>query len=270
MWQVTAVKKRLSLVAYLGWLGIKSSYEYRAAFWLQVIGMIINNSAIIFVLALLFRQFGSIHGWNIHDTLLVFGLSSIPFGIIQLLFANMFGSKLSERIIGGELDSFMLFPQSTLFHVSIRRIDVSGLGDVLSGIAYLALSGYIATLAAAGRLAIVLVIATTAMYSVSVLVQSLAFWLPGARDIGGLHVSVTLMGVNYPEPAFTGAAKVVLLGIFPGFLVGFLPAHIIHNITWGNISGFLLVTACINIAGRIAFKRGLRHYESGNLVTTNV
>ncbi|HSX28014.1 MAG TPA: ABC-2 family transporter protein [Candidatus Saccharimonadales bacterium] len=268
MWLVTAVK-RGKLASYIAWLGVKSAYEYRAAFWLQVIGMIINNSAVMVVLVLFYAQFGNVHGWGFKDSLFVFGVNAIAFGGTQLLFGNMIGNNLGERIVDGNLDTYMLFPQDTLFHLSIRRIDISGLGDILSGLSYVLLSGYLNSWHAL-LLPIGVVAAMAVLYGGSLLVQSLTFWFAGLRSYGGVYTSTVTMTANWPRNAFTGLSKVVLLGVFPALFTVYLPAQLVTRFEWSALGLVVAFAVAINIAGRLVFARGLKRYESGNLVTTNL
>jgi ABC-2 type transport system permease protein len=238
--------RQLALAFYLSWLGLKSAYEYRGAFWLQVGGMILNNSALMVIMSLLFSRFGKVDGWGIHDTLLVFGTSTIIFGGVQLLFANVVGSQLGQRILDGQIDAYMLFPQSTLFHVTTRK------------------------LAAVAVLVPVVILGMWVLKGASILVQSLTFWFPGMNDFGDVFLSGILVPLNYPEPAFAGVARIVLIGVFPAFFVGFLPAHLVRAFGWhdfGMLFGFALA---VNVVAYFAFNRGLRHYESGNLFATNL
>lgn len=265
-----ALLRQYRLAWYLMWLGLKSEYSYRTAFWLQVVGMILNNTAIMAVMSMLFARFGKIHGWSIHDTLLVFGIGTIVVGVAQLLFANVIGSRLGQRILEGQMDAYMLFPQSTLFHATTRKIDVSGVGELLSGIAYVALSGEVHGPGAMAMIAVGVLLGSWVLKGGGIIVQSLTFWLPGLSDFGDIFMSGTLVPLNYPESAFGGVARLVLLGVFPGLFIGFLPARLVRHFGWHDLAMLAAGAIVINIAAQVVFRRGLKHYESGNLFATNV
>ena len=262
--------RQLKLAWYLMWLGLKSEYGYRTAFWLQVVGMILNNTAIMIAMALLFARFGKVRGWSIHDTLLVFGLTTCVVGIAQLLFANVVGSRLAQRILDGQIDAFMLFPQSPLFHLTTRKLDVSGVGELLSGVVYIGLSGEVRSLRGVLLCVGGAILGAQVLKASGILVQSLTFWRPGVSDFGDVFMNGTLVPLNYPEPAFRGIGRFVLLGLFPGFFIGFLPARLARQFSWHNLALLAVVTIALNVAARLVFRRGLRRYESGNLMATNL
>ena len=267
---VRAQLRQWKLAWYLMWLGLKSEYSYRGAFWLQVVGMILNNTSIMIIMSLLFARFGKVDGWGIDDTLLVFGVGTMVVGTTQLLFANVIGSRLGQRILDGQIDAYMLFPQSPLFHVTTRKLDVSGVGELLSGVAYIGLSGEVRSLGAVVVLVGGVLLGAWVFKGAGILVQSLTFWMPGMSDFGDVFTNGTLVPLNYPEPAFSGTARFVLLGVFPGLFVGFLPSRLVRHFGWHDLLLLLAGAMVVNIAARIVFSRGLRHYESGNLFATNI
>lgn len=269
MWLATAAK-RASLMLFLARLGVKSAYEYRGAFWLQMAGVIINNSAIFILMWLVFHQFGSINGWELKDTVLVFGFMYTSLGSVQLLCGNIYGSNLGNRIADGGLDSFLLFPQSPLFHLSIRRTEIAGLGDLVMGLLYFVIGGIITSWQDVAILPIACLLAAAGFYGVLILVQSLTFWITGLRDFGAPFTTMTYGAGQWPHTMYAGAAKVVMTWLLPSLVLVYMPAQLIDAFSLKTLGLLALIVIGINLAAIAVFNRGLRRYESGNLITTNI
>jgi len=77
----------------------------------------------------------------------------------------------------------------------------------------------------------------------------------------------TLFGfILYPQSFFTGWFKVITLTIIPLFFIIGLPVRLIQSFNATDLLymlGFWLLTLILAL---VVFSRGLRRYESGNLI----
>src|SRR5262249_17435084 len=130
---------------------------------------------------------------------------------------------LARAIHEGELDSLLAQPKPTLLYVLGRRSLASGMGDVVSGVVMIVLSGVGRP---AGSPIVALAVAASALVVVAsaVLFNSLAFWFgrveTAARQLFESLVTFSL----YPEPLFGGPMRLVLFTVVPAGFVGYLPA----------------------------------------------
>lgn len=150
----------------------------------------------------------------------------------------------------------------------------SAIGDFLSGLVFIGYfsphllvdPGFLA------RLTIGLVIGAVAWLGVMVAYHSLGFFIGSSEKIaeGALH---SLIGSTlYPPAIYEGTyMKIVLLTIFPAYFAGFYPYFFAVS-NWDlRILGLSTLGAIIFATiGICVFQRGIRRYESGNLMVTNV
>ena len=108
---------------------LQAAMEYRAAFAMQVVSMIGNDSLWLFFWWTYFRQFPLVHGWRSTDIVIIWAISACGFGICMILFGN--APRLAQLIMNGGLDAYLGMPRPVLLHVCISATDPTALGDVL-------------------------------------------------------------------------------------------------------------------------------------------
>jgi ABC-2 type transport system permease protein len=133
------MKKHLRIAACYFRLNLASALEYRMSFYTQAIGMALNNSAFIFFWWIAYEQIGGrIAGYSFRDVLFIWAATSSAFGLSHVLFHNV--GRLSDLIITGELDVFLLQPCNILVNLSCARTSLSAYGDLAYGFILIALS----------------------------------------------------------------------------------------------------------------------------------
>lgn len=85
-----------------------------------------------------------------------------------------------------------------------------------------------------------------------------------------LLMNAMLTFALYPITLFDGTAKFLLFTIIPAALMGSMPASFVREMTWGRLGG-LGIGAAIFLGLAVGiFARGLRRYESGSAIQTEV
>ena len=71
----------------LGYLrhNLMSSMAYRGAFFLQVFGMILNNTRLLFFWWVLFDQLPTLRGWDLAQVMILFGILAFGFGVANVV-----------------------------------------------------------------------------------------------------------------------------------------------------------------------------------------
>jgi len=136
--------------------------------------------------------------------------------------------QLARVIHDGELDQVLAQPKPTLLYVLGRKSGAAGVGDLVSGIAMIALSG--------------------------------AVHLTTARQLFELVITFSV----YPEPLFGGVLRMLLFTLVPTRFVGYVPAHVVQAPTLGGAVGMVVVAAVYAAAAAWVFGRGLRKYYGGS------
>ncbi|HEX7542056.1 MAG TPA: ABC-2 family transporter protein [Anaerolineales bacterium] len=259
--------RELKFLLSLWKTSLAAAMEYRAAFISQSIGMILNDAVYFVVWIIFFDRFPSIRGWQLTDMFIVFGISASAFGLAGLLFGNAF--NLGDIIVKGRLDYYLSLPRPTLLHVLASRVVPSSFGDFLYGfISYFASGQF--SFGGLGRFTIGVALATTVFVTFLVLVQSLAFWLGTGGVFTSMAINAIVTFAIYPITLFNQTAKVILFLVIPAAFMGAVPAGFVKGFSWSTLGLMLLGAVGFLTLAILVFHAGLRRYESGSAIQTEV
>lgn len=246
---------------------LASAMEYRVAFITQSIGMILNDGFYFIIWVIFFDRFKDVRGWELSDMFIVFGVSASAFGLAGMLFGNAF--NLSEIISGGRLDYYLSLPRPTLLHTLASHMIPSSVGDFLYGfISYLA-SGHF-TWGGLGRLLIAIVLASLVFIAYLVIVQSLTFWMGTGATLTNLATNAIVTFAIYPITLFGQGTRFILFIIIPAAFMGAVPAGFVQEFSWTTLGLMILGAVGFLALSILIFHLGLRHYESGSAIQTEV
>jgi len=250
------------LGAYIA-ANLQGALEYRLSFVSQVMAMLINDVVwLIFWLAY-FSTFPLVAGWGRTEIITLWAVLATSYGLADTLFGGTF--RLAGMITRGELDVFLALPKPALLHMLVSRMNLTAPGDMLFGVivyGFLVRPG----LGNAALFGLFTLTGAVIFVSFGVLTQSLAFWLGSAEGLGQQFVQALITFSTYPTVIFRGAVKAMLFTVIPAGFVGYVPVQLLRAFSWPMFGGLALFVTGIAIAAVVVFHRGLRRYESGNLV----
>jgi ABC-2 type transport system permease protein len=256
---------RLGFVSALVKTNLKATIALRGAFVLQVVFMALNNFTFFVFWWALMRRVPSLRGWQLGDIELLFGVVAVAFGSTVTIAGGV--RHLGRFIDEGELDTLLTQPRSVLAYAIGLRSQPSGVGDFVSGIAFIAMSGQVSWHTVPALLVAVLC-STLVFVACGVIFSSLAFWLGRidsvARQLWDLVVTFSL----YPEPLFGGILRLALFTVLPAGFVGYLPVRVVHAPTLPEIVLMAGGSAAYLALAVLVFERGLRRYTSESRFTT--
>jgi ABC-2 type transport system permease protein len=244
-------------------VNLQIALEYRASFISQVFGMLLNDTMWIVFWVLFFERFPVIRGWHIADVMTIWAITGAGFGLALGFFGN--AVQLARIIAQGELDYYLGLPKNVLLHVLVSKMDMPALGDILFGFGIFAV--FLHPSPERIVLFFALAVCGAAVFlGFLIIVGSLAFWIGNSDGLtqqlfGGL---VTLS--TYPSPVFHGAVKLVMFTVLPAWFIAHLPTALLQQFDLGAFATEVGVAAGILALGIAVFYRGLRRYESGNLL----
>jgi ABC-2 type transport system permease protein len=257
------VKKSIKLIMFYFKFNLSSVMEYRVSFLVQTFGMILNNSAFIFFWWILFTNVRSIGGYGFKDVMMLWSIMSTGFGISFVAFGNL--SNITRMILNGELDTYLLQPKDPLSNIICSKTVVSAWGDTMYGlILFIVLNGiHIKSLFLFITFSI-----TAALIFASVLVtcHSISFYAGNVDSLAGLITEFMISFSIYPEGIFNGVIKYVLYTAIPTVFMVYMPVEIIAKFSIGKTAIVIVVTVLWIIIAYTTFYRGLKKYESGNLI----
>jgi ABC-2 type transport system permease protein len=226
--------------------------------------MMLNNLMLLFFWKMLFTNFPALNGWVFLDVVTLYAVVAAGFGLTGIIFGN--AGNVARIIASGDLDYYLALPADPLLHLLVSHMSMTDWGDLFFGV----LLYLIAVPLAWQRLPLFLgltILVSTIFVGFSVIVGSLTFWM-GRADQLAERLRLSLLNFSlYPIDIFPGVARLLLYTLIPSAFVGSVPAQLLRTFDAG---WFLRLIACaliISLSARWIFYRGLRRYESGNLVT---
>jgi ABC-2 type transport system permease protein len=254
----------LTFVSALVKTNLKATLALRGAFVTQAAFMALNNLTFFVFWWALMRRVDSLRGWHLADVELLFGVVAVSFGLTVAVAGGV--RHLGRFIEEGDLDTLLTQPRSVLVYALGVRSQPSGVGDFVSGMAFIVMSGAVSwrtvpvVIAAVAASVLVLLACGIAFFS-------LAFWLGRidtiARQLWDLLITFSL----YPEPLFGGVLRLALFTVLPAGFVGYLPVRFVRDPSTEHIVLLLAGAAGYLALAVFIFDRGLRRYASGSRFT---
>jgi len=240
---------------------LKAAAALRGAFVMQVVFMMLNNLTFFVFWWALMRRVPDLRGWRLGDIQVLFGIVAAGFGVTVTLAGGV--RDLSRVIDAGELDTLLAQPKPVLLHALGLRLQASGFGDVLSGLAFIAWSGQVSW-----RMAplVLVAIAGSALVVLAcgIVFHSLTFWLGNVDSVARQLWELLITFALYPEPLFGGVLRLVLFTLLPAGLVGYVPARLAQRPTAALVVITIAAAAAYLLFAAAVFERGLRRYASGS------
>jgi ABC-2 type transport system permease protein len=238
----------------------------RGAFLMQVGLMAINNAIFFTFWIVLFSRVSRIRGYALSDVAVLYGIVAVGVGLAVSVAGG--APLLARAIHEGELDALLPQPKPALLYAVGRRTVASGIGDVASGIAMIALSG-IVSVARIPVVIIAILASATICISSCVLFNSVAFWLGRVETATRQLFESLIMFSLYPEPLFGGAMRLLLFTVVPAGFVGYLPARLVRAPSAAALAEMVAAAALYGCVACMVFNRGLREYASGSRFELN-
>ena len=253
----------LRFLALLTHANLRASLELRASFSMQVAFMALNNLVYLAVWLVFFRRFQDLHGFGMQDMALTYGIVAAGFGLALALCGGL--RDLANRVAEGDLDAYLGQPKPVLLQALCSRTVASGWGDLASGLLMIAWSGRV-PLVHTPFVVLAVLLSGSVFVSAGVFFSSAAFWLGPVDSLSRSLWEFLITFSVYPEPIFGGGIRVLLYTLLPAAIAGYLPAQLVRSPTWLHCASAIFGAAAVGAAALASFGRGLRRYESGNLV----
>ncbi|WP_151734160.1 ABC transporter permease [Paenibacillus tengchongensis] len=245
----------------------ESAYRLNAVMRLLSTGLSLAGG--IGGIAVLFQATDNLNGWSKAETLAVLGVYMLVLAVNGLVISPSLHKLggMGGEIETGNFDYTLLKPLSKQYYISVREWSVWPLLDIAVslGVIGFAVSQMEASLTAAvlGMFLVSLVIALGLLYSLMLLLSSVAFWYRGTYVLW--IMGDVLQTGKYPVSIYPRPVKLVLTWVFPvGFIVS-TPAEVLMQraepVTLA--AGFLLMLVLF-AAASLLFNRSLRKYAGAS------
>ena len=257
------VVKNLALIFRYFKLNLKKEYEYKISFFMKIIMMILNDAFFVLQWVIIFNVTDKIGNYGFREVMLLWALSAGSYGVAHAFFEGAF--NMGHLIYEGKIDVFLTQPKSVLLNLSCSETSVSALGDIIYSFIALMIAGaewwwYLAIIP-------VSIISGIIYVGVIACFQTLSFYIKRGSSVADMINLSSTMFSNYPPIIFNTFIKVILFTIIPCGFAAFVPAEYIFlgfNVWW--VLAFVGVAVFIVFLAFVLFNKGLRRYNSGNLM----
>lgn len=262
------MQKKLRLAFLYLRFNLSAALEYRASFLSAAVGMFISDATFIFFWWVVFEQTGgAIGGYDFRDMMFIWATATSAFGLMNIVFGNL--PHINDLVMTGALDTYLLQPRGVLINLLMSRTDFTAWGDLIYGLVLMFFTsqgpsgwaGYLIGVLTGGLV----------MASEIVILQSTVFFLGNASFLSSMSINLSINFCTYPEGIFPRALRFLLYWLIPAQFIVHVPLRIargIHVQYW--LPAQLLATVCFVSLAVWIFGRGLRRYESGNLIITRL
>lgn len=246
---------------------ILSEVAYRANFFVEVFGSLLELGTALASLAVIFSRTESLGGWGPNEMLALVGVYFLVGGLIGL-FIQPAMTDLIDGVRQGTLDYTIIKPADAQFLVSIRRVNIWKLLDAALGAGVLAT----ALLRLGNRLGwdhaalFVLMLACGAVivYGFWLILASLSFWLVRMENILEIFQSVYEAG-RWPVSLYPGWLRFTMTFVVPVAFAVTVPAQALtQHPGAATLFGTATLALAMAVVSRLVWRLGLRHYSGAS------
>ena len=241
--------------------------EYRTNFVVQVVMSVFWSTITVSSAVVLFARTDDIGGWSFDQALLIIGLYEFIGGIVAT-FLQPNVRRIVAMIRDGTMDFVISKPVNSLFLAALRHSRLSGLMQIAAGaiifIVALRRLRYVPDAAAIAQFAIMLLVAIALVFSIWIMIATIAFVAVKVDEMGELFNSLWETG-KFPITTFSGGMRIALTFVLPIAFMTTFPAQAILRTLDSVYLGLALLMALTVISLSLwLWQRAVRNYSSAS------
>ncbi len=251
---LTAVKNQMRVCLLSVKYNIMREMVNKVTFLTNICFMLLNNATFLVQWIILLRLREDVGGYTMREIMLLWGLTATSFGLSHILFARVF--SLSELIIKGKLDSFLVQPKNVLVSVLTSSTDISAIGDFLYGVVIVCICR-----PGVGGFFLFLLFAVTGAViftSFALLLGSLSFWFVRMDMVQDQMVMNIVSFATYPDGIFNGVTRFLLYFVIPAGMTVWHPVHMLVRFEAGMLFTVLGYAGGLTALAVAVFYKGLK------------
>lgn len=241
--------------------------EFRGNFLLGMLRQFLWLLTFLFSISIIFQHTSSLQGWSHGEVIVIFALSRIFEGIMDVAITKNI-AEFPGFVQKGMFDYILIKPLPSQLYMALRTVNIYILGNVIAGCVLLfgVIMSHSVTVSFSSFLVFlwVSIAGLILFYSILITTASLAFFLERLEALWGL-MNLYTEPLTVPMTIFPRAPRVILTYIIPvGFIV-FVPAQALTSkIDWHTgILATCMAAAFLTIAN-LVWQAGLRRYTSAS------
>ncbi len=254
----------LRLAMAFFWVGVIGEVAYRVNFFFQLLQSLLSLAVAVAGLGVIFSYTDALGGWGAQEILALVGVYILVGGIISLIIQPGM-EDLIESVRDGDLDFTLTKPEDAQLMISLGRINIWGVIDILLGLGVL-----IFALVSLGEqsgpleaLEFILMLTSGAViiYSFFLILATLSFWFVRVENILVIFQSMYEAG-RWPVSLYPGWLRYGLTFIVPVAFATTVPAEALTGrLNWQTLAVAVAVACVLAVLSRLFWRVGVRHYS---------
>lgn len=247
-------------------LHLRTHLEYKADFWIGIVGVALTHAAGLVFIGALFSRVPEVEGWSLWEVAFLYALSIIPRGLVEILCDGQW--RLRLLVNHGEFDRLLVRPISPALQVITQISSIHGFGSVVLGSTILlrattelnlSWSVWQYVFLAATLLGSVILIG-----SINFATNCIAFWEPSASSAFPFLVQNFAEFAKFPTTLYDRFVQILITWVLPFAFVSYYPGIALlgkpEAHAWLGYAAPFAGPAVALIAGFI-WRRGLVRYQ---------
>jgi len=254
------------VIAFFG-VSLMGEVIYRVNFFFQMFQSLLSLGMAIAGLGVVFSYTDTLGGWSQGEILALVGLYLFVGGIIGLVIQPAM-QELIESVRNGTFDFTLTKPEDAQLLVSIRRVNIWSLIDIVLGLgvlifALVRLGGNAGVVEAVESL-LMLTAGTTIIYSFFLILATLSFWFVRVENFLMIFHSMYEAG-RWPVSLYPGWLRYGLTFVVPVAFATTVPAEALTGrLTWVTLLVAIAIAVPSFLVSRFFWRIGLRRYSGAS------
>jgi len=248
-------------------VGAMAELAYRTHLYLRLFQSAVELATALATLGVMFSYTDTIGGWRPDEIIALLGIYFLVGGFIQLIIQPGMEDFI-ESVREGTLDFTLAKPVDAQLLVSIRRIDIWSLVDVLLGAVVLGIAlSHVGGRIGGGQalvFAVLMVAGISIVYSFWLILSTTAFWFVRVENILVIFQSMYEAG-RWPISLYPRGLRYALTFVVPVAFATTIPAEALTGrIEWRTVAGAVLLACALLLFSRFFWHTGLRRYAGAS------
>jgi ABC-2 type transport system permease protein len=248
-------------------VSVMSELAYRVNFFVQLFQSLLELGTSLAGLAVIFSYTKTLGGWRPDEVLALVGVYFLVGGMIGLVIQPGM-TQLIESVHDGTLDFTLTKPEDAQLLVSVKRVEIWKLIDIVLGFAVLVtalirlgekVGGW-----QAAAFVVMLLAGAVIIYSFWLILATLSFWFVRVENILEIFQSMYEAG-RWPISLYPGWLRFALTFIVPVAFATTLPAEALTGrLSGATLLGAVMVAVVLFMVSRAFWRVGLRQYSGAS------
>ena len=259
--------RNVRIIATYFRLGILGELEYRANFFIQVFESILGLVVALGGLAVVFTHTENLGGWSPDQLIALVGIYLLVGGLINLVI-NPSMERFMQDVRKGTLDFTLVKPADSQLLVSVQRVEIWKMVDVVMGLAVIGVA--LVRLQSAigwGETAVftvALFCGATIVYSFWLILATCSFWFVRVENILVIFQSMYSAG-RWPVGIYPQWLRFILTFLVPVAFAVTVPAQgLIGQLNGRNLGLTIGLAVGLFIVARLLWRYGIRFYSGAS------